>query len=239
MKGALLSDWIKMRKTWVKILVFLGPFGVVSLEGVRYAILYNRIVIPGQNTVNWVTLIGSINELLLPSLILGIALLASLMSGFEHQGNSWKQLLALPISRAKLYASKSIWLIGLLAVSASLCAIGTIIHGLILGFGIHAPFTTILKEGFYPYLAAYGLIAIQLMVSVLIANQSFAITLGVLGVVASFASSVLPKWLPWVYPALSAPVHNINQLEYVIYGLTFCIVLMVFGARLFVKKEVR
>jgi hypothetical protein len=150
MKGALLSDWIKMRRTWIKILVFLCPFGVVSLESVRYAIFYNRIVIPSSNTMNWVNLIGAINELLLPSLILGIALL----TGLEHQGNTWKQLLALPISRVKLYASKFIWLIGFLAISASLCAIGTTVLGLILGFGIHAPWLTVLKEGFYPYLTA-------------------------------------------------------------------------------------
>lgn len=239
MYGALMSDWIKMRRTWIKILVFLGPFGVVSLEGVRYAVLYSRIVKPGENAVNWVTLIGNINELLLPSLILGLALLASLFSGLEHQGHTWKQLLALPVPRIRLYVSKFIWLSGLLAFSAALCGMGMIILGLILGFGMHAPWLLVLKEASYPYLAAYGLIAIQLLVSVLIANQSFSITLGVLGVVASFAANVLPHWLPWVYPPLAAPVQTSNHLIYIIYGLVISCLFTILGTSLFMKKEVR
>lgn len=238
MYGALRSDWIKMRRTWIKFLVFLGPFGVVSLEGVRYAVLYSRIVKPGQNADNWTTLISNINELLLPSLILGLALLASLFSGLEHQGHTWKQLLALPVPRVRLYLSKFIWLAGLLAFSALLCGIGIILLGLILGFGLHAPWLLILKEACSPYFAAYGLIALQLLLSVLIENQSFAVTIGVLGVVASLAANVLPKWLPWVYPPLAAPVQASHHLIYIIYGLVVCLVFLRLGSRLFMKKEV-
>lgn len=239
MLGALISDWIKVRKTWIMVLVFLGPFGVVSLTGVRYAVLYSRVVKPGQNAVNWSNLIFSINDFLLPSLILGLALLASLFSGLEHQGHTWKQLLALPVPRLRLYASKFIWLAGLLAFSAILCGIGTLILGLILGFGIHAPWLVILKEACFPYLASYGLIAIQLLVSVLIANQTFSVTMGVLGVVASLAFQVLPKWLPWVYPPLASPVQSTHHVMYIIYGLVVCCLFIALGTSLFMKKEVR
>jgi len=165
--------------------------------------------------------------------------LASMMSGLEHEGNMWKQLIALPISRVRLYLSKFVWLAGFLACSGALCAIGTVILGLALGFGTHVPWMTVLQEGFYPYLAAYALISIQLLLSILVSNQSIAITLGVIGVIAGIAAHVIPFWVPWVYPVLATPLQLNNPIHYVVYGLAAGLVILCFGASLFVRREVR
>ncbi|WP_157067181.1 ABC transporter permease [Alicyclobacillus shizuokensis] len=253
MNGALVSDWIKMRKTWIKILVILGPFGVISLNAVRYALNYHGIVRPGDDAYNWALLIQNISHLLMPTLMLGIALLASLLSGLEHQGHAWKQLLALPVSRVQLYLSKFIWIAGLLAISATLCAVGTILLGFAFGFTPHVPWAGILEECYYPYLAAYGVIAIQLLLSVLVANQSFAITLGVLGMIISGLSDALSPdglthaghwapFVPWVYPSLSALTHGAVQhvdFAYVVYGLLAGGLLLALGTGLFARKEVK
>ncbi|WP_368780994.1 ABC transporter permease [Alicyclobacillus fastidiosus] len=81
-------------------LVFLGPIGVVSLTGVHYAVSFEEMFHTGVN--NWPYLIQNINFLLIPALILGLTLIASLMTGMEHQGNTWKQLLAMPVPRVKI-----------------------------------------------------------------------------------------------------------------------------------------
>ncbi|WP_052353829.1 ABC transporter permease [Neobacillus jeddahensis] len=252
MKSALMSDWIKMRKTWIKVLVILGPFGVITLNALRYLQSYDAIVKPGDDAFNWALLIQNISHLLMPSLILGIALLTSLLAGLEHQGQAWKQLLALPVSRVQIYMSKFIWVTGLLAISATLCAVGTFGIGFAFGFTTHIPWVQVLQECYYPYFAAFGIIAIQLCLSLLIANQSFAITLGVLGMIVSGLTNALApdgfnhaetwaRWIPWTYPSLSAITHGTVQhihFIYVIYGLVVGAAMVVLGMALFVRKEV-
>lgn len=253
MKNALMSDWIKMRKTWIKVLVILGPFGVVSLNALRYLQNYHGIVKPDNDAFNWALLIQNISHLLMPSLMLGVALIASLLAGLEHQGHAWKQLAVLPVSRVQIYVSKYIWVAGLLAISAALCAVGTFGIGFAFGFKTHIPWVQILQECFYPYFAAYGVIAIQLLFSLLFANQSFAITLGVLGMIISGLTDALSpegmvhaetwaRWVPWTYPSLSALMHGTVQhinFMYVIYGLLVGTAMTVLGIGLFVRKEVQ
>jgi lantibiotic transport system permease protein len=253
MKSALMSDWIKMRRTWIKILVVLGPFGVISLNALRYMQNFHGIVNQGDDAFNWALLNQNISHLLMPSLMLGIALLTSLLCGLEHQGHSWKQLFALPVSPVQIYLSKFIWVTGLLFISATLCAIGTFGIGFAFGFTTHIPWLKVLQGCYYPYFAAFGIVAIQLLLSLLFANQSFAITLGVLGVIVSGLTNALApdslahaetwaRWVPWTYPSLSSISHGAVQhinFIYVIYGLAVAVIMVAFGIRLFARKEVQ
>ncbi|MFD1677989.1 ABC transporter permease [Alicyclobacillus fodiniaquatilis] len=253
MNEALMSDWIKMRKTWIRFLVILGPLGVIALNAARYAASYQSIVTPGADAQNWALLIQNVDHLLLPSLMLGITLLTSLLSGLEHRGHAWKQLLALPVSRSRIYMSKFILIAGLLAVSSTLCAIGTLCLGFAFGFTTHVPWLHVLGECYYPYLASYGVLAIQLLLSMLMANQSFAITLGVLGMIISGLSDALThdslthawhwaRFVPWVYPSLSAATHATIQyldIKYVICGLIASAVWLLLGSWGFTHKEVK
>jgi lantibiotic transport system permease protein len=251
MKNALKSDWIKMRKTWIVALVILGPFGVISLNAMRY-MHGNHVGASHDDAFNWALLIQNISHLLMPSLILGIALITSLLVGLEHQGHTWKLLLSLPVSRVQIYVSKFIWIAGLLAISATLCAIGTFSIGLTFGFTTHIPWINVLQLCYYPYFAAYGIIAIQLLLSLHFSNQSLGITLGVLGMIVSGLTDALApdalahaetwaRWIPWTYPSLSSISHGTVQhinFIYVIYGFIVGIAMVCLGVRLFVKKEV-
>lgn len=240
MLGALKSDWIKFQHTWILALVFLGPIGVVSLTGVHYAVSYHEMVQPGVN--DWAALVQNINFLLIPALILGLTLLASLMTGIEHQGHTWKQLLALPVPRLKIYCSKFIWLLLYLVVSSALAFIGTIIDGYLIGFAHQPiPWHAVFQEGFAPYLASYALIAFQMLLSVLIANQSFAISAGIIGVIVSFANviaHVVPKWVPWVYPG-GAAAYSSSASQAIVLSMVVCFLLFCVGIYFFSKHQVK
>lgn len=240
MIGALKSDWIKFQHTWILALVLLGPIGVVSLTGVHYAVSFGEMAQVGVN--DWPALIQNINFLLIPALILGLTLLASLMTGMEHQGNTWKQLLALPVSRFKIYASKFIWLVLYLVLSSVLALIGTVILGYLLGFSHQPiPWHKVIQEGFAPYLGSYALMALQLLLSVLFANQSYAISVGIIGVIVSFAKVVghlVPNWIPWVYPGAAA-AYSSSASQAIVLSVVVCFLLLCCGIYFFSKHEVK
>lgn len=240
MLGALRSDWIKFQHTWILPLCVLGSIGVNSLTGVHYLVSWHEMVPQGVN--HWVGLIQNVNFLTIPALVLGVTLLASLMTGMEHQGNTWKQLLALPVSRFKIYGSKFIWLLLYLAFSSMLAMIGTVITGYLLGFGNQSiPWHAVLQEGFGPYVASYALIGLQLILSVLIANQSFAISAGIIGVIVSFANviaHVVPKWMPWVYPG-EAAAYTQSGAQPIVLSVIVCFLLLCCGIYFFTRQEVK
>lgn len=252
MKGALLSDGIKIRKSWIPFLTVLGPFGVVGLNAMRYMLGHGRVVVPGQDRHNWALLIQNTDHLLMPTLILGVALLTSMLLGMEHQARAEKQLLALPVSRHAVYISHFVWVAGLLAISATLCALGTLTIGLAFGFSSHLAWLAVLAECYYPYLASFGIIAIQLLLSTLWANQAVAITFGVLGMVLSaLFDAITPQslhqafhiavFVPWIYPSFSALTHGTVQyldLSYVISSLVVSAVVLTLGSMLFAHKDV-
>ncbi|MDB5083727.1 MAG: hypothetical protein JWN30_613 [Bacilli bacterium] len=237
MRGVLAADWIKMKHTWIKILVVLGPFGVISLNGLRYVLLYDHLVVPGAD--NWSPLIRSIHALLLMALMLGIGILAALNLSVEHQENNWKQLFAQPVPKYQIYLSKFIWLALLLAISGALTAAGTVILGLCLGFDSQIPWNLVLAEGFGPYLAAYGVIAIQLLLSANLSNQAIPLIVGVAGLITSMLTPLLPGWLPWSFPYRATPIGTSDMLPYVGYGVSMGIGLLIFGAALFSRQETK
>ena len=240
MWGALKSDWIKFQHTWILPLAILGAIGVNSLTRVHYLVSWHEMVPPGVN--HWAGLIQNMNFLTIPALVLGVALLASLMTGMEHQGNTWKQILALPVSRLKIYGSKFIWLLLYLAFASILAMVGSIITGDLLGFGNQPiPWHEVLREGFGPYIAAYALIAIQLLLSVLVVNQSFAISAGIIGVIISFANvvaHVVPHWVPWVYPGEAAAYSQSGAQPFVL-SIIVCFLLLCCGIYFFTKQQVK
>lgn len=233
----LTADAVKLRRTWVIALVLLGPFGVLSLNLVRYLLLYHQLVAPPG--AHWPALMRAIASLMLPTLVLGIPLLASLLSGPEHQGNAWKQLLAMPVPRAAFYLSKFIWILVLLAVSIALLLMGTVILGTGLGFGLQGlTLNQLMTTGYYPYLASYAIVAVQLLLSVMMANQTVPLVLGVIGLIAALATSFIPHWIPWTYPVLSTPLLYDQTGQFVALGVAVCGVLLAIGILLFRRKEV-
>src|ERR1700730_12859343 len=166
------SDWIKLRRTWISFLTYLGPFGIVALTWLHYVLAHYQVN-AGQD--DWQKLLFGTSILTVFSLLLVMALVASIYLGIEHQGSSWKQLLALPISRVKLYLGKFIWLTIMLARSSFLLMIGIVLLGKIVGIHAPVPWKLILINGFAPFLAALPILALQVYLSTVFSNQAFPI----------------------------------------------------------------
>jgi len=195
------SDLLKLRRTFVWGLAVLGPVGVIALQAVNFMLRYDWLTKLYAEDL-WGGLIDNVKWLGVPALMIGLAIVASMMAGYEHQTNAWKQTLALPISRTAVYTGKIAALLVLLLISCTLLAIGTVLLGVLLGFGADVPVGKILSSSYLPLLAAMPFVSLQVWLSVTMKNQAVPLTIGILGTVFNLYSSSLNEWFPWRWPYL-------------------------------------
>lgn len=229
------ADLLKLKRKGIWFLVFLGPFGVISLQGVNYGFRYDWLVRPESDV--WHDLLLNINMLLPISLMLGVAIIASMTASLEHQQSSWKQLLALPIRKSSAFASKFLLNILLLLVASILVAIGTVILGVCLKFGFEMPIGAILENSFYPLMAVLPLLAIQTWLSIIMRNQAVPLTIGILGSIVSMYGYNAPDWFLWKWPLLMSKVHE--PIWFVGMGLLIGLLLFIITAIDFTRRDVK
>lgn len=236
MIGKLLSsDFVKIRHTWIWLLIVLGPFGVISLQALNYSLRYDYLVSKLRDQV-WVGLLSDIKMLAVLALLFGITLITSLIASIEHRQSSWKQLLALPVSRFSVFTSKYILSLFMMFTASLLLAIGSVLLGLLLGFGTNIPWALLLKNSFYPFLAAMPILALQQWLSTVIANQAIPLTCGILGTVVCIWSIKMPDWMPYKWPLL---VNEAQIPEYsVMSGILIGFVVFLFSLAHFIRRDV-
>ncbi|MEK3888570.1 ABC transporter permease [Bacillus sp. FSL K6-3431] len=218
------SDLLKLKRKWIWFLVFLGPFGVIGLQGVNYGLRYDWLVRPEYDL--WNDLLINVNMLLPLTLMLGIAIISSMTASVEHQQNAWKQVLALPVTKFSVFTSKFVMNLLLLAISCLLVLIGTIILGLILKFGMDIPIKDISKNSFYPLFAALPILALQTWLSITMKNQSLPLTTGIL---LALLSMYIPLLLSEGY----------EPIMFVQIGVGMGMLLFLLGAIDFMKRDVK
>lgn len=201
MMRVMTSEFIKIRRKMILFLVFLGPLGVVGLEAVNFGLRYDWLTGVYKDDL-WKGLIGEATMLSVPTILIGLTILTSMIANIEHQTNAWKQLLALPISKAKVYTGKVLLSILLLFVSCVVLAIGIIILGLLLKFGTEIPVLYLIKMCFFPFLAALPILALQIWLAISMKNQAIPLTIGIMGAIVSLYSIKFPDWVPWKWPFL-------------------------------------
>jgi len=232
----LTTDFMKIRRKLIWFLVFLGPFGVIALQAANFGIRYDYLTNLYADNL-WEGLIHDVQSLAIPTLLLGLSIITSMLANIEHQTNAWKQLLALPITKRSVFISKLALALFLLFLSSSLLGIGTILLGLALKFGTDIPFLYLLKMMYYPYLAVFPFIAFQIWIAISLKNQAIPLTVGIISTVLSMNSSQLNDWLPWKWPSLQNgwgdPIYS------VIAGLLLGLVIFMMGLLDFVRKDVK
>src|SRR5690606_24706793 len=101
MISLLQSEWYKVRKSNIIYILFAAP-----LVGLLIGIVGGSSVFPVE--VNqWAGALLMMNltyALLFLPLVTGV--LAATVCRYEHQAGGWKQLLALPVTRGKVFMSK-------------------------------------------------------------------------------------------------------------------------------------
>lgn len=206
------SEFLKIKRKMILFLVFLGPIGVIGLEAVNFGLRYEWLTGVYKDDL-WGGFIGEVSMLSIPTILIGLTILTSMIANIEHQTNAWKQLLALPISKTKVYTGKLFLTVLLLFVACFLLAGGTVTLGLLLKFGTDIPFVYLLTMCFFPFLASMPFIALQIWLAITIKNQAIPLMVGIVGTIVSMYAMNFPDWVPWKWPLL------VNEWEKPIYSV--------------------
>jgi len=233
---ALSADWLKIRGKGLWFLVFLGPLGLVAMQALNFGLRYDYM--KQQYSPNlWGALLDNISFFVPLALYLGSTLVCSLIANIEHQTSSWKQLLALPISRFSVFMAKLILILLFLTLSCVLLSAGITVLGLLLGFGTETiPYWDIARIGFLSYGAVLPVLSLQLWLSLTFSNQAVPVSIGVIISLGSLFSIYLSEWVPlvWPYLAWSSPQHVL----YAGTGILLGMLLLLPGALHFARKDV-
>ncbi|OMF29704.1 ABC transporter permease [Paenibacillus sp. FSL H8-0259] len=233
---ALSADWLKIRGKGLWFLVFLGPIGLIAMQGVNFGLRYDYLREQYQADL-WGGLLRNVSDFVPVALYLGGTLVCSLIANIEHQTSSWKQLLALPVSRTAVFMSKLLICLMLLVVSCLLLSAGTVFLGLLLGFSMQPiPYTDVLRIGFASYAAAMPVIVLQLWLSLSSRNQTLPVSLGMTLSLLSLFSVFLSEWIPLSWPSLAWNAKHPWLFSGA--GLLLGVIVLLPGALHFARKDV-
>lgn len=199
MKVLLAVERMKMKRKGFWLLTVLGPFGVVAMQMVNYGVRKDWLF--EQSNDDWGYYLANVHSFTPLALMLGITILTSLMTSVENETNAWKQLLALPVSKGKVYFAKFITLAFLLLISSMLLFVFALAYGIFLDLGNDIAIQVLIEISFYPYFAALPLLALQLWIATVSQNQGIPITTGVLLTILVLSPN-WPIWVFWSWPML-------------------------------------
>ncbi len=139
--------------------------------------------------------------LLFLPLVTGI--LAGLICRYEHQAGGWKQLLALPVTRGRVFMAKYIILMAMVLLIQLIYLVAVFTVGWIKGFDDPFPLEIIWKTIVGGWLATFPLVALQLGLSVM--WKSFAAPFAVnvmftLPAILAINSERFGPYYPWAQP---------------------------------------
>ncbi|SER34119.1 hypothetical protein SAMN04487944_10393 [Gracilibacillus ureilyticus] len=192
------SEWYKLSKSRILWILLVGP-----MVGLFIGLTANFDNLGGGPN-EWYVKLLSMNltyALLFLPLITGV--LASVVCRYEHQEGGWKQLLAMPLTRGKVFISKYILLIALVMVMQLLYLGSIYLVGVIDGIPEPFPLNIVWKSIFGGWVATLPLVALQLWMSILF--KSFAAPFAVnviftLPTILVVNSERFGPYYPWAQP---------------------------------------
>lgn len=230
------ADWLKIRGKGLWLLILAGPLGLAAMQALNYGLRFDYMKKRYAGDL-WGGLLDNTAVFVPMALFLGGTLVCSLMANIEHQTSAWKQLLALPVSRITVFASKLLLCLLLLAVSCLLLSGFVTALGLSFGFGASAiPVYGILRIGFLSFAAVMPFTALQIWLSLAFRNQALPVSIGVICAIVSPFTTTLSEWLPinWPYMAWTGP----HRLYFAAAGLALGLLVLLPGAAHFARKDV-
>ncbi|QKG85400.1 ABC transporter permease subunit [Kroppenstedtia pulmonis] len=235
MMQVFMSDMRKIQGTWIPWLLVIAPFAFCSVQVVNYL---TRLEI--LQPLGWMGLMAWTNYFWPVTLILGVSILASMLSGMEHDAKAWKAILALPLNKWTPYFSKFLLLFVSLAIFVSFTYMGLIIMGNLFGLG-PTPWSLVAVQMFYPFFASIAVMVLQLWLSLTIRNQAIPLTFGILGATLSlflaYSPSLVLKLFPWAYVPLASPLNEGNYTQWPLAGAILGSIFLIMGGLHFSKRE--
>jgi len=242
MMRLLSAERIKARHTWVLPLTIIGPAGVTLLGVLVYALRWNDYLREASRQQGaWTVLSGNMFFLLALAMLLGVTLLSSMVFDVDHRSEMWKQLFALPLSRAGIYIQKYALVAGLILLAAVLGVVGMI--GIWLGWRMGAlPWARLGTLLGLMWVSALPLVAIQSALSAHIRNQAVSITVGVAGIIVALMLASGPEWIPWAMPMKAVAYAQTgigHPVQLVAFALAWTAAFVAVGAAAFARRDVR
>ncbi len=217
---AVSAEFLKLKRTLAVRLAVAAPLAVVLLNFFIYS--QGR----GADTPGANPLIGfaQINFTMWTILVLPlyVALAAALVAGVDHQSNGWKQMLALPVSRQSVFASKWMAAAALVLLSAVVFAFGISIAALVLRAirptfrSASIPAGLVTLRSLQTFGAACLIVSIHTWVSLRYRTFIAGLGLGIGGVfilLGGVARSGLGTFIVYVYPWALPPTAMARMWE--------------------------
>ncbi|MFD2043814.1 ABC transporter permease [Ornithinibacillus salinisoli] len=135
-----------------------------------------------------------------------ITVVLAMMARMEHSNNNWKQLLALPVARGKVYASKLLVGMGVIVYSLVLLYVGIILAAMVLGMD-SIPFWWMAKRFGVLFLSTFTIIGVIFYMSYRFTHFGVPMVIGAgLAFPAMFVANSEKYWIyyPWDYPVVSS-----------------------------------
>ncbi|MCQ4087432.1 ABC transporter permease [Saccharibacillus sp. JS10] len=231
-----MSDLLKMRRTGIWWVVWIGALGLTGMQALNFGLRYDYLVRDVYADDPWRGLISS-NAMFVPiAIYLAMTLLMSMIANIEHKQNAWKQTLALPVRRSQVFASKFICSFIQLLAACVILSVSTGVLGLLLQLQGPIPYLELLTFGFYPMLASLPMLGMMLWMTLSVRNQAIPITLGIAASLISMFGAVLPDQIPIAWPSLV--VRGESTFTLIGLGIAIFAALYLLGSIHFSRKDV-
>lgn len=243
MKNVLYVERLKLKRSNLWLLYFIGPLLGVFLAYINFFKNYDLFMQPGDNEwiEAWTQVALFMGPFVLPIMV---GIYAALVCRSEHIGGGWKQLLALPITHSEIFLGKFLTVVKMVIVTMLILFIFFLGFGYVKGLEGSPPIFTIVGFVIRGILACLPLILLQLIIS--IRAKTFGIPLAV-SIVFTLpaiivASTPLGQIYPWTQPMLAMSPEDESPIQsyFLFYTLvigTF-IVLLIYGLRSFIKRDI-
>lgn len=197
MIAILQSEWFKLRKSKITSIILAGPLIGIFI-GISSSLNLEAKV--NEWYVSLLLMNFTYGLLFLP-LITGV--LASLICRYEHQSGGWKQLLALPVSRGKVFGAKYVLLMLLVLFIQLLYLAAIYMVGTLKGFTDPFPIEIVWKCILGGWVATFPLVALQLWMSILFKSFAAPFAVNVIFTLPSILvinSEKFGPLYPWAQP---------------------------------------
>jgi lantibiotic transport system permease protein len=236
-------EWMKLKRQRLWIIMLFIPLIGCALGAYNFSASYDLLMKDGENP--WYQLWTQVTffyALFLFPILSGIY--ASVICRVDHLDGGWKQLLALPVSRNKVYVAKLGILMTMILITQVALLLIYIAIGTLMGLSGSIPLFFLVGAIFNGWIASLPLASIQLWLS--LRTKSFGIPLGI-NIFLSFSSLVamvlhINFIYPWAQPSLAMAAPTEKGIES--YPLFLSVVLITFlitfllGRRNFTKKDI-
>jgi hypothetical protein len=237
------NEFLKQKGSFTRPMAIISPMLACGLTFLHllFRLDYLKGLEANQDLSSWSLLLIQHHFIWMLMLPLTITVLASMIHYIEYSSNGWKNILALPVSRVKLYLAK--WSRVYISSALSIClnSVLMIVIGYLLRFSEAVDWKLLLEYLAYQLVAAFSLGSFQSFVSSVINNPNISLAIGFAGVSSClfFAQSQkLARLIPYAHMVLALPDHTIDNTGLIRYGIAFGVVFLAVGILLFDKREI-